>query len=317
MITARCYPEGTAKELEPEDVSEAIMHEDQLVWVDVGSPDEADLAVVQDEFSLHPLAMEDVRERHQRPKLEHYPTHAFLVAYTAEHKEVNFFIGPTWLITIREDDSPGELTFVDGARKRFERTRPEHTTVGFLLYVLLDELVDGYFIRNDEVEDQLEELENRIFSEATREERLVQQELFEVRRRLLIYRRMAVPLRDVLAALLRREVGWIDDVAVTHLQDVFDHVLRVIDIVDNHRELMGNAVDAHLAIISNRMNKVMKRMTSWGAILLGSTLITGVYGMNFEHMPELSWKWGFWWALGLMAFITIAGYLWFKAKDWL
>ena len=317
MITARCYPEGAVKEVEPEDVSEAIKNHDQLVWVEVIAPDEADLALVQDEFSLHPLAMEDVRERHQRPKLEHYPTHAFLVAYTAERKEVDFFIGPTWLVTIREDDVPGEFSFIDSCRKRFERTRPEHTTVGFLLYILLDELVDGYFVRNDEVEDQLEELENRIFAETQQEERLVQQELFEVRSRLLVYRRMAVPLRDVLAALLRREVEWIDDNAITHLQDVFDHVLRVLDIVDNHRELMGNAVDAHLAIISNRMNSVMKRMTSWGAILLGSTLITGVYGMNFKHMPELSWQWGFWWALGLMSFITVAGYFWFKAKDWL
>ncbi|MDQ4068512.1 MAG: magnesium/cobalt transporter CorA [Actinomycetota bacterium] len=317
MITARIYPEGAVREIEPEDVSEAIKHDDQLVWVDVVAPDEADLAVVQEEFSLHPLAMEDVRERHQRPKLEHYPTHAFLVAYTAEQAQVDIFIGPTWLITVREDDTAENVSFIEGARKRFERTRPEHTTVGFLLYVILDELVDGYFTRNDEVEDELEELEERIFGERERDERLVQHELFEVRRHLLLYRRMAVPLRDVLAALLRREVVWVDEYALTHLQDVFDHVLRVIDIIDNHRELMGNAVEAHLAIVSNRMSKVMKRMTSWGAILLGSTLVTGVYGMNFRHMRELEWEWGFWWALSLMAFVTIAGYLWFRAKDWL
>ncbi len=317
MITARCYPDGTFKEVEPEDISEAIKDKEQLVWVDVAAPDEDDLLAVQEEFSLHALAMEDVRERHQRPKLEHYPDHAFLVAYTAERREVDIFIGPTWLVTIREDDAVGEASFIDGARKRFERTRAEHATVGFLLYIILDELVDGYFSRNDEVEDELEELENKIFSDKPIDEREVQQELFEVRRRLVIYRRLAMPTRDVLAALLRREVEWIDDNAVTHLQDVFDHVLRAIDMVDNHRELMGNAVDAHLAIMSNRMNKVMKRMTSWGAILLGSTIVTGVYGMNFVHMPELEWKWGFWWALGIMAFITIAGYMWFKAKDWL
>jgi magnesium transporter len=317
VITARCYPEGTATEVDPVDVSEAIRVLDQLVWVDVVAPNEADLAMVADEFSLHPLAMEDVRERHQRPKLEHYPTHAFLVAYTAERREIDIFIGPTWLITVREDDAAEEASFMDGARKRFERTRPEHATVGFLLYIVLDELVDGYFSRNDAVEDELEELENRIFAEGPIDERGIQQELFNVRRQLLLYRRLAVPFRDVLAALLRREVGWIDDNAVTHLQDVFDHVLRAIDMVDNHRELMGNAVDAHLAIISNRMNSVMKRMTSWGAILLGSTLVTGIYGMNFKHMPELGWLLGFWWALGLMAFITIAGYFWFKAKDWL
>jgi magnesium transporter len=317
VITAHCYPDGTTKEVDPLDVSEAISHPEQLVWVDVAAPGEDDLALIQEEFSLHPLAMEDVRERHQRPKLEHYPSHAFLVAYTAERQEVDIFIGPTWLITVREDDVPGAPSFIDGTRKRFERTRAEHATVGFLLYVVLDELVDGYFSRNDEVEDELEDLENRVFSEGPVDERDIQQELFEVRRRLLLYRRLAVPTRDVLAALLRREVEWIDENAVTHLQDVFDHVLRAIDMVDSHRELMGNVVDAHLAIISNRMNSVMKRMTSWGAILLGSTLVTGIYGMNFEHMPELGWILGFWWALGLMAFITIAGYLWFKARDWL
>jgi magnesium transporter len=317
VITARVYPEGTVRQIDPTEVSEEIRDPDQLCWLDVDAPGEADLALVQEEFSLHPLAMEDVRERHQRPKLEHYPTHAFLVAYTAERREIDVFIGPTWLVTIREDDSPGDTSFIERARKRFERTRPEHATVGFLLYVLLDELVDGYFTRNDEVEDELEDLEDRIFAVGELDERVIQQELFDVRRRLLAYRRMAVPMRDVLAALLRREVAWIDEYAITHLQDVFDHVLRAIDVIDNHRELMGNAVEAHLAIISNRMSSVMKRMTSWGAILLGSTLVTGIYGMNFTHMPELNWSWGFWWALSLMAFITIAGYLWFRSKDWL
>ncbi len=317
MISARCYSEGVVEEVDPASVSDAIKHPDQLVWVDVAGPTDADLALLGDEFSLHPLALEDVSERHQRPKLEQYPSHAFIVAYTAERKEVDIFVGPTWLITIRQDDTDAQGSFVDGARARFERIRPEHATVGFLLYVVLDELVDGYFSRNDEVEDELETLENRIFAEGPFDERSIQQELFDVRRRLLTFRRVVVPLRDVLAALLRREVEWVDDNAATHLQDVYDHVLRAVEMVDNHRELMGNAVDAHLAIISNRMNKVMKRMTSWGAILLGSTLVTGVYGMNFVHMPELEWVWGFWWALGLMAFITVAGYRWFRSKDWL
>jgi magnesium transporter len=317
VIAARCYPEGVVRLIDPKDISEEILNKDQLVWVDMSSPGEPELAMVQEEFSLHALAMEDVRERHQRPKLEHYPDHAFIVAYTAERKEVDIFIGPTWLITVREDDADDDPSFLEGARKRFERIRPEHATVGFLLYVILDEIVDGYFSRNDEVEDELEELEDCIFSDGPIDERKVQEELYNVRRRLIIYRRLAMPTRDVLAALLRREVEWIDENAIIHLQDVFDHVLRAIDMVDNHRELMGNAVDAHLAIMSNRMNRVMKRMTSWGAILLGSTLVTGVYGMNFVHMPELTWRWGFWWALAIMAFITISGYLWFKARDWL
>lgn len=317
MITARCYPEGVARQIDPRHISEEVKVRDQLIWMDIIAPSDAELAMVQEEFSLHALAMEDVRERHQRPKLEHYPDHAFIVAYTAERIELDIFIGPSWLVTIRENEPVEDPSFIDAARTRFERIRPEHVTVGFLLYVILDEVVDGYFSRNDEVEDQLEQVEDSIFSEGPVDERQVQQNLFDIRRRLIIYRRLAMPTRDVLAALLRREVEWIDENAIIHLQDVFDHVLRAIDMVDNHRELMGNAVDAHLAIMSNRMNKVMKRMTSWGAILLGSTLVTGVYGMNFTHMPELTWDWGFWWALSIMCFITIAGYLWFRAKDWL
>jgi magnesium transporter len=317
VITARCYPDGTVREIDPADVSEAIKIDDQLVWVDLVAPDDADLKVVQEEFSLHPLALEDVRERHQRPKLEHYPDHAFVVVYTAERREIDIFVGPTWLVTVRQGDTSEETAFLEGARRRFERTRSDHVTVGFLLYVILDELVDGYFTRNDEMEDRLEDLENEIFSEEPNTERAIQEELYDVRRRLLAYRRLAMPTRDVLSALLRGEVEWVDQNALTHLQDVYDHVLRAIDMVDTHRELMGNAVDAHLAIISNHQNRVMKRMTSWGAILLGSTLIAGIYGMNFEHIPELAWGLGYPFALAVMATITGVGYWWFKRRDWL
>src|SRR5207248_9436532 len=175
----------------------------------------------------------------------------------------------------------------------------------------------GYFEATDKAEDELEELEDKIFAEQLAEERAVQQQLFDIRRRLLRFRRAVVPLREVLASLLRGEVKWIDEHTTTYLQDVYDHVLRAVDQLDSQRELMGNAVDAHLAITSNRMNSVMKRMTSWGAILLGSTLIAGIYGMNFIHMPELRWRYGYLYALGLMLTITIVGYRYFKSKDWL
>jgi magnesium transporter len=317
VISARCYPDGTSKTIEPGEVSEVIKNPRDLVWVDVAGATEDDLTLLQEEFSLHPLAIEDVRKHHQRPKLEHYPTHAFLVGHTAGRKEVDIFVGPTWLVTVREDEGADDGSFIERARTRFERSRPEQATVGFLLYMVLDELVDGYFLRSDELEDEVEEIENVIFAEASVDEREIQQQVFEMRRRLLSYRRLAVPMRDVVSALLRREVEWVDDNAVTHLQDVYDHVLRVIETVDHHREIMGNAVEAHLAIIGNQQNRVMKRMTSWGAILLGSTLVAGIYGMNFTHMPELEWAYGFWWALSLMALITVAGYLWFRSRGWL
>jgi magnesium transporter len=288
-----------------------------LLWVDVVDPTEDDLHCLQEQFELHPLALEDVRTHHQRPKLEHYPTHAFVVAYSTDLQEVDLFVGKGWLISVRERVAEGGTWSVDAARGRFERTQPELASAGFLLYILLDELVDGYFTATDRAEDVLEDLEERIFSEELPDERLVQQQLFEVRRRLLVFRRAVVPLRDVVGALLRGEVEFVDEGTRVHLQDVYDHVLRAIDLLDGQRELMGNAVDAHLAIISNRMNMVMKKMTSWGAILLGSTLVAGIYGMNFEHMPELGWKYGYGSAIGLMVLITVVGFWFFRKKDWL
>jgi magnesium transporter len=318
VISVRVYRGGDHHDLDSADISRAVHDDEGLLWVDVVDPTDSDLECLQQEFALHPLAIEDVRHRFQRPKLEQYPSHTFIVAYTSKLQEVDFFVGPRWVITVREADAAGEVWSCDTARSRFERTRPEPCAPGFLIYVLLDELVDGYFDATDAAEDKLEELENRIFeSDQVPDEQAIQQELFDVRRELLFFRRAVVPLREVLNMMLRREVEWVDDATAVHLQDVYDHVLRAIDLIDGQRELMGNAVDAHLAIISNRMNYVMKKMTSWGAILLGSTLVAGIYGMNFRHMPELDWQLGYAWALGIMATITVVGYWFFSKKDWL
>ena len=317
MIEVRVYRKSEVEQVDPAAISDHLDDAGCMVWVDVLDPTEDDLSCLQDEFALHPLAVEDVRHRNQRPKLEHYPSHCFVVAYTSTLQEVDFFLGPSWLVTVRESDGSAPAWTVDPARARFERVRPDPPTSGFLLYILLDELVDGYFTATEASEDELEEIEDRIFAEELPEERSIQQELFEVRRRLLVFRRAVVPLREVLAAMLRGEVASIDETTTTHLQDVYDHVLRAVDLLDLQRDLMGNAVDAHLAIISNRMNHVMKTMTSWGAILIGSTLVAGIYGMNFDSMPELHWRFGYLWALALMALITVVGYRYFRRKDWI
>jgi magnesium transporter len=181
---------------------------------------------------------------------------------------------------------------------------------------LLDELVDGYFDRLDAIEDRIEQLEDSIFADDSTEPRM-QEELFDLRRELLEFRHVVVPLRDVASALMRGEVAWINEHDAVLFQDVFDHVLRVQDQLDLLRELMGNAVDAHLAIISNRMNSVMKRMTSWGAILLASTLVVGFFGMNFADLPLANESWATELTAAAMVALTIAGYLYFKRKDWL
>lgn len=318
MISVARYDEqGSADQIVAEDISEHVGRDGELLWVDVVDATQADFACLQDEFGLHPLAIEDAVKHGQRPKLERYPDHAFLVAYSASLAEVDVFIGDGWIMTVRGRNEDGDAWDPSAARVRFERARGGTATVGALLHAILDELVDGYFSRTDAVEDELEALEERIFESDGAGEQSIQADLYAVRRDLVAFRRRIVPLRDVLAALLRREVTWVDDTATTYLQDVFDHLMRVIDVVDSQRELLGNAVDAQLALSSNRMNQVMKRMTSWGAILLGATLVAGIYGMNFKNMPELGWELGYPFALGIMGTITVFGYVVFSKKEWL
>jgi magnesium transporter len=288
-----------------------------IVWVDVADATDADLDKLAEEFSLHPLAIEDAKHHHQRPKIDRYPTHTFVVAYSAELSEVDIFVGPTWVVTVRARNEGGKEWDPTTAQARFQRASRETPSVGLLLHTIIDELVESYFDRLDQIETDVEELEERIFGEELRDERSIQQALFDQRRTLIEFRRVVAPLRDVLSEVLRREVSWIEGDVLFEFQDVFDHLLRAVDLIDSQRELMGNAVDAHLAIISNRMNQVMKQLTAWGAIVFGATLIAGIYGMNFERMPELHWYFGYPMALGLMLVLSVALYWSFKKRDWL
>ncbi len=316
-IAVQTYDGGGSAPLDdPAAISEVVGRTGCVMWVDLVDPTEADFAQVYEEFELHPLAMEDARKHGQRPKLEHYPSHAFLVAYSSELAEVDLFVGPTWVVSVRENNEAGRSWPLDGVRARVER-EGKRVSVGFLVYTILDELVDGYFEAGDAFGDTVEDFEERILADELSGEGHIQLELLAVRRQLVEFRRVVGPLRDVLTALVRGDVEWLDETTRLHLRDVFDHVLRAVEQLDIQRELVGNAVEAHLAIMSNRMNQVMKRMTSWGAILLGSTLVAGIYGMNFEHMPELGWRFGYPFAIGLMVLLTVIGYRSFKRRDWL
>jgi len=293
-----------------------------VLWVDAIDPSEDELLKIQDEFSLHPLAMEDLRHPGQRPKIERYDSHAFLVAYASDGNprhlsELNIFIADGWLISVRRTYKGDECVDMLDVAKRFERTREGHNTVGFLLYTILDAVVDTYFDALDNTEDELETIESRIFETIGRTEQVLQQDLLTLRRELLMFRRRVVPLRDVLQVILRQEVHPLGDDAQRYFQDVLDHILRVTDTLETQRELLGNAVDAHLAVVNNHMNDIMKKMTSWGAILFGAALVTGIYGMNFEYMPELRWHYGYFIALSWMLLLTVVLYTWFKKKGWL
>lgn len=288
-----------------------------LVWLDVVDTDETELDELARRYGLEQRSFDEANRRAARPKLQRYDDHCYVVAFSGSLAEIDMYLGPAWLITVRQHDDTGREWDPLEAINHFRRTCGTAPSSGLLLAHILDDLIDGYFDSTDVLEDALEGLEELIFSDSVRAEKSMQVQLFGLRRDLLELRRAVVPLREVLTSILRREVQWFDEEALIVSRDAFDKLLRAIDLVDEQRELVGNAVDAHLAVMSNQMNLVMKQLTAWGSIVFGATLIAGIYGMNFQHMPELSWKLGYPMALGMMALMSALLYRVFRRRDWL
>ncbi len=231
-----------------------------------------------------------------------------------ESREIDVVIGPGWVLTVRHPTEGGQPIDLGQIGHRFEMQRAEHdaTDEGLLLWALFDAVVDRYFDVTDNIDDCLDHIEELVFGDNTPTG--IPRDAFTLRRVLQDFRRAAAPLREVLNAIDRREVPYVEDEALVHFRDLYDRVLRVVDLIESQRDLLTGLLEAELAIISNRTNDVMKRMTSWGAILLGSTLIAGIYGMNFHEMPELRWELGYPFALGSMLLLTVVLYTWFKRR---
>lgn len=285
-------------------------------WTDVVDPTAEELQSLDDRYGLGDRTFDEARRRSARPTMQRFADHAYVVAFSGSLAEIDLYVGDCWFITIRYHDEQGREWDPATVADRIDRASPP-PDAGMMLAIVIEELVDGYFDTSDALEDELESIEDRIFGQPGQAERQVQADLFTVRRRLLELRRAVMPLREVLSALLRKEVQWVDGDALIVLRDTFDKLLRAVDLVDELRELVGNAVDAHLAVMSNQMNLVMKQLTAWGSIVFGATLIAGIYGMNFRHMPELEWYWGYPFALGSMAVLSIVLFRVFRRRDWL
>jgi len=320
-ITCRLYKDGVLKEeaFDPERVSDLIEEEGARVWLDVEDPTDDELTMIGEEFSLHPLSVEDTRHRGQRPKVEFFERYFLIVLHALsldEHdelvdSEIHAFAGHRYLLTLRY----APALDLSNVLKRWDR-RPDHTSEGggFLFYALLDEIVDSYFDVVERFEDLSEEIEDRVFSDEPDPD--IQEVIFRLKRRVVTFRRLVMPLRDVLD-LIQEEAGFVTPILAPYYRDVADHIIRTLEFVDGIRDLLTTALEAELAQVSNRMNAIMKTLTSWAAIILVPTLIAGIYGMNFNNMPELHWRFGYAWALGLMLVSGFLLYRMFKRRDWL
>ncbi|MCA1727370.1 MAG: magnesium/cobalt transporter CorA [Actinobacteria bacterium] len=319
MINIRAYREGLPVDgpFRPEGISD-LLEDGSLVWVDVEDPSEDEIRVCAEEFELHPESLNDLRERNQRTKVDQYGEYFQVVVYAVEgtpealiDKEIHLYASARFVLSFRFTPAFP----IDRILQRWEAV-PEVAAKGggALLHMLLDEIVDTYFPVIQAFDDASDDLEDRVFS--TKVEAGLQEEIFRLKKTLVDFRRHIVPLRDVLDFLEEDQTIIGADIK-PYFRDVFDSVYRAMEFVDNSRETMTAALGAYQAAVGNQMNQIMKKLTSWAAILLVPTLIAGIYGMNFEHMPELDWTYGYPMALGLMVVICGVLYIQFHKRDWL
>jgi magnesium transporter len=292
-----------------------------VVWLDLEMPTVEDLDVITEELGLHPLAVEDAVNEHQRPKLDSYDDHHFLSAYVARldpetaeltTHEVNAFITERALVTVRKSDS---LTVEPLVERWDAMKRLAGSGVGFLLHGLLDLVVDGHFAAVQELDEQLDSLEDVLFDEHPRSREL-QHRSFEMRKSLVQLRRVVLPMREVANSLLRRDLGLVDEQMQPYYQDVYDHVLRASEWTESLRDLVSTILETNLTLQGNRLNEVMRSLTSWAAILAVTTAVTGFYGQNVPY-PGYGAHWG--WVMSAVLLVGLSGglYLFFKKRGWL
>jgi magnesium transporter len=307
------------------DISEYLRDKEHdhstVIWLDLRNPDREDLAVLSEEFGLHPVAIEDALDDHERPKLDRYPTHLFLAAYAVRldmttgklaTSELAAFITHHALITVRKDDGLdiGAVAAYWDSSKDLAEYR-----VAYLLYGLLDFLVDGYFAALESLDDYVEDLEDLLFADAP-QDRAVQRRTFELRKSLVLLRRVVLPMREVVNTLMRRDLRLVSEGMRPYFQDLYDHVLRVTEWSDSLRDLANSILETNLTIQGNRMNVVTKKVSGWAAIVAVPTFITGFYGMNVPY-PGFDKVVGFAVSCVVMVISAIILYVLFKKHEWI
>lgn len=321
----RCtvYKNGS-QDRAPEDlaqISEILKEPGSLVWLDVIGPDAASLSLLQEEFDLHPLAVEDAMTAHERPKIDGYDGYWFLVVHGVTAKdevvtihELSIFSGKNYLITVRRE--PGYP--LDEIERRW-RTRSglSKRDSGALLFTVLDTIVDGYFDAVETLDEQINALEVELLREGMQDASLPMR-IFALKRDVQRFRRAAVPMRDILNPIIRGDLVLYSTEELAYFRDVYDHAIRVIDQLDAARDLVNNALEINLAIVANRQNAIVKQLTIIATIFLPLTFISGFFGQNFAYLVSNIASPVKFWALGIgtevVALLVLLVY--FKWKKW-
>jgi magnesium transporter len=322
IVDCAIYKDGCREdeELSLERAGDAARQQDGFVWLGVVEPTEEEFGEIAKEFSLHELAVEDAIHAHQRPKLEVYGDTLFVVLKTAryvDHEEVvsigevMLFVHPEFLVSVRH----GESDALAEARRRME-SRPDLLKhgPGAGLYAIVDAVVDAYVDVADGVDYDIQEVEVEVFAEDRRNPAA---RIFKLEREVLEFQRAVGPLQSAVDRLARGHFGVVPDALHEYFRDVHDHLLRLTGRIETFRELLVSALQANLTQVSVRQNEDMRKISAWVAILAVPTMVAGIYGMNFKHIPELNWRFGYPMVLTLIVVVCFLLYRRFKRAGWL
>ena len=321
IINCAAYSAGRRiADVELHDVHEVLKDTSQFVWIGLHEPSEEVLEKVQLEFGLHDLAVEDAHNAHQRPKVELYGDSLFIVLRTAhiakkrqtEFGETHFFVGPNFIVTIRHGSG---VSYAE-VRNRCEGT-PEMLSKGqgFALYSVMDFIVDQYFPVVHEMELELQAIEDKIFKEKPSRE--TTEQIYDLKRELLEVKRAVSPLVDICNRLMRLDVKWISEDTRPYFRDVYDHVVRINEMVENTRELLNTAMEANFSLISISQSDVSRKFAGWAAIIAVPTMVAGFYGMNFSFIPEANSQYGFYSVILFTLGVCSLLYYLFRRSGWL
>ena len=292
------------------------------IWIDLERQTPDGDALLADVLKLHPLTIEDIWAERSRPKIDDFDEYLYVIVHgigAAKHDklatvEIDIVIGPNWLVT----HDPAGLVSDDVGTELDHSARVMAKGIAWLAHALLDRAVDRYMPVIDQLDAEIEQLENEVLDRAgTPRGRTVLMQILAFKRRLQELRRMSIHQREILLRLARGEFDEIPAETLPFFRDVYDHFLRINDIAEGYRDLVTSALDAYLSVQSNRMNEIMKTLTLMSTVMLPLTFIVGLYGMNFKHMPELEWVWGYPAAICLMAMVVIGIVLWFRRRGWI
>ena len=321
LINCVAYQEGKKlSDIPVEDISEYLKQPGCFVWVALRDPGPEELAVMQEEFDLHELAVEDASRGHQRPKLEEYGDSVFAVVHTVNldkeelcSGEVAIFAGPNYVLSVRRDSAQGFL----GVRARAEReSHLLKMGSGFVLYALMDAVVDRYFPIVDKLESDLESIEDRIFGGQGAQRDNIER-LYDLKRNTLVLRHAVIPLMDAVGRLHGGRVPTIACDTQDYFRDIHDHLLRIAGRLDTIRDTIATAIQVTLSMVTIEENDINKKLAAYAAIFAVFTAFAGVWGMNFEFMPELKWKYGYPTAIVVMVAVSYYMYRRFKRAGWI